>query len=136
MSEYFERVKGYLHDLGYTINQEDPKEELVIVNEEDQGLHNLIIDCEDPILVIEQVIMAAPPEPGHFFKRLLQLNRTLIHGAFVLDEMGRTVIFRDTLQLASLDRNELEATIKSLSLALAENATELLDFAKGEAQHF
>jgi hypothetical protein len=34
------------------------------------------------------------------------------------------------LQLANLDLNELEGTIQALSLALAENGTELLEYAK------
>ncbi len=128
MPEHFNRVKEYLEELGYAIQQEDPKEELVIINDEDQGIYNLIIDCEDPILVLEQVIMETPGEQGDFFKRLLQMNRTLIHGAFVLDEAGKKVIFRDTLQLENLDRNELEGSINALSLALAENARDLLSF--------
>ena len=64
------------------------------------------------------------------FKRLLQMNRDLVHGAFVLDENSEYILFRDTLQLENLDRNELEATIHSLSLALAEYSQELLDYAK------
>jgi hypothetical protein len=130
MSEHFERVKDYLDELGYAVNQEDPAEELVVITDEEQGIHNLIIDCEDPILVIEQAIMEVSGKGGEVFKRLLQMNRNLIHGAFVLDEEGRTVIFRDTLQIENLDRNELEGTLNSLSLGLAENAEELLSFAK------
>ncbi len=131
MPEHFDRVKEYLAELGYAIQQEDQKEELVIISDEDQGIYNLIIDCEDPILVLEQVIMETPGEQGEFFKQLLQMNRTLIHGAFVLDEKGKTVIFRDTLQLENLDRNELEGSINALSLALAENAKTLLSFVPG-----
>ena len=62
-------------------------------------------------------------------KRLLQINRTLVHGAFVLDEGGSTLLFRDTLQIENLDRNELEGSIDALSLALAEYASELVSFA-------
>jgi hypothetical protein len=55
----------------------------------------------------------------------------LVHGAFVLDEEGTTLLFRDTLQLENLDRNELEGSIDALSLALAEYADELVTFARG-----
>jgi hypothetical protein len=34
------------------------------------------------------------------------------------------------LQLENLDMNELEASIQALSLALAENSNELLEYAK------
>jgi len=74
--------------------------------------------------------MAVPDTTDPFYKRLLQMNRTLVHGAFVLDEAGESVLFRDTLQLENLDLNELEGSINALSLALAENANELIAFNK------
>ncbi|MCH7914710.1 MAG: YbjN domain-containing protein [Deltaproteobacteria bacterium] len=130
MSEYFEKVKVFLVDMGYAISQENAEEELVIVNDEESGIKNLIVDCEDPILILEQMIMKVPGKPGDLFRRLLQMNRTLVHGAFVLDEEGKMVLFRDTLRLENLDQNELEGSIKALGLALAENAEELLSFSK------
>ena len=129
MSENLDLVKGYLLDIDLNIVSEDEAEELVVVEDEENGIRNLIIDCEPPIIILEQLIMDAPAVPGEFFKRLLQMNRTMVHGAFVLDdEAGRRVIFRDTLQLENLDRNELEGSIRSLELALAENGAELLEY--------
>lgn len=129
-SEYFEKVKSLLLDLGHAITQEDEGQELFIVDDEDSGLNNLIVDCEDPLLVLEQVIMPIPQEPGDLFRRLLQMNRLLVHGAFVLDEETQTIHFRDTLRIENLDSNELEGSIEALSLALAENAGELLSYTK------
>ncbi|MBC8460670.1 MAG: YbjN domain-containing protein [Deltaproteobacteria bacterium] len=126
----FDLVKQYLFEMEIPIVSEDLAEELVVVDDEDNGIKNLMIDCEDPILVMEQIIMKVPQDPGDLFKRLLQMNRNLVHGAFVLDENAEFILFRDTLQLENLDRNELEATIQALSLALAEYSRELLDYAK------
>lgn len=130
MSEHFEKVKGYLLDLDLKIVDENEAEELVVVMDEDSGISHLIVDCEDPILVMEQLIMPVPSNSDAFFKRLLQMNRTLVHGAFVLDEEGKHMFYRDTLQLANLDLNEVEGTIRALSLAMAEYGGELLEFAK------
>lgn len=130
MSENLDLVKNYLLDLDLKIVDEDEPEELVVVEDQENGIRNLVIDCEPPIVVLEQLIMEVPKEPGDFFKRLLQMNRTLVHGAFVLDEEGKYVFFRDTLQLENLDRNELEGSIRALSLALAEYGGELLEYAK------
>ena len=47
-----------------------------------------------------------------------------------MDEEGKKVIFRDTLQLENLDKNELEGSINALSIALAEYAGELIEFNK------
>ena len=126
MSENLDRVKGYLLDLDLTIVTENESEELVVVDDEDNGIKQLVIDCEPPIVVLEQLIAEVPAEPGDLFKRLLQMNNTLVHGAFVLDESGGRIFFRDTLQLANLDINELEGSIRALSLALAEYGAELL----------
>ncbi len=129
MSKY-EMVKSYLLDMNMKISYEDEGEELVVVQDPDDGINNLVIDCEDPIVVLEQRIMPVPDDTDTFFKRLLQMNRSMVHGAFVLDDEAKYVIFRDTLQLENLDHNELEASVQALSLALAENGNELLEYIK------
>lgn len=128
MSGKFEIVKNYLFDMGVSIIEEDVKEELFVIEDEENGIKNLIVDCEDSILVIEQVIMLVPSEPKDLFRRLLQINREVVHGAFVMDIDGEYILFRDTLQLENLDRNELEASIHALSLALAEYGEEMLGY--------
>ena len=126
MSENLDRVKGYLLDLDLKIVSENEAEELVVVDDGDNGIKHLVIDCEPPIVILEQLIAETPAEPGDLFKRLLQMNNTLVHGAFVLDETGERIFYRDTLQLANLDLNELEGSIRALSLALGEYGAELL----------
>ena len=127
----FEKVKDFILDMGFTISHEEPKEELVVIDDDDRGIKNLVIDCEGSIVILEQVIIPMPKESSEFCKRILQINRTLVHGAFVLDEEGTTLLFRDSLQLENLDRNELEGSIDALSLGLAEYASELVSFARG-----
>ena len=135
MSENLDLVKGYLLDIDLKIVSEDEAEELIVVEDEENGIRNLIIDCEPPIVILEQLIMDVPKDAESFFKRLLQMNRTMVHGAFVLDnEEGSRVLFRDTLQLESLDRNELEGSIKALGLALAENGAELLEYSHRQSE--
>jgi len=127
----FEKVKDFILDMGFAISHEESKEELVVIDDDDRGIKNLVIDCEGSIVILEQVIIPMPKESSEFCKRILQINRTLVHGAFVLDEEGTTLLFRDTLQLENLDRNELEGSIDALSLALAEYASELVSFVRG-----
>jgi hypothetical protein len=130
MSERFQVVKNYIYDLGFDISQENAEEELVVINDESRGIKNLIVDCEESILIVEQFILKLQKDEKSTYKRLLQMNRDVVHGAFVLDDEGSSVLFRDTLQLENLDLNELEATINSLSLALVEHANELIEFSK------
>ena len=130
MSNKFEMVKNYLQELELNITHEEPSEELVVVEDVENGIQNLVIDCEDPIVILEQFIMETPKDTGDLYKNLLQMNRSLVHGAFVLNEDASKIIFRDTLQLANLDLNELEGSIQALSLAMAEFGTTLLGYVK------
>ena len=126
-SEQFNKVKEYLAELGYAIVSEDPGE---VINDEEASIANMILDCEETILIIEQVIFKVNQGSEQLYKRLLQLNRDFIHGAFVLDEEGGLVLYRDTVQLENLDLNELEASINSLGLFLAEHSVEIIEMAK------
>ena len=54
---HFDKVKEFLTELEYTIVSEDTAEELVIVEKADSGIQNLMIDAEDPILVIEYPLL-------------------------------------------------------------------------------
>ncbi|MGH1362493.1 MAG: YbjN domain-containing protein [Calditrichia bacterium] len=129
MSDKFEMVKYLLMDLDMKIVNEESADHIVVVDDVENGIQNMVVDCEDPIVVIEQFILNVPSNPGDLYKRLLQMNRTLVHGAFVLNEAGDKVLFRDTLQIENLDPNELEASIQALSLGLAEYGSELLTYA-------
>ncbi|MBI9057736.1 MAG: YbjN domain-containing protein [Labilibaculum sp.] len=130
MNTYYNKVKEYLLNLEFNIVQEDTAEELFVVENPDGGIANLIIDCEDPILIIEGLLFELTEENPEVYKSLLKKNREIVHGAFVLDESGKKVIFRDTLQLENLDQNELEATLNSLELLLSEFSEEIISYSK------
>jgi len=81
-------------------------------------------------LIIEQHIFNIKNKNEEVYKSLLQKNRDIVHGAFVLDETGERVIFRDTLQIENLDLNELEASLNSLGLLLSEYSEQIINFSK------
>lgn len=126
----YNKVGEYLLDLGYTIIHQDADTEVYIVEKESDGINNLFLGVADPILIIEQFLFSLDADSPEVFKNLLMKNRDIIHGAFVLDEEGSKVIFRDTLQVENLDLNELEGTLNSLSLLLNEYSEELIEFSK------
>ena len=126
----FQTVKHYVQELHLAIVKEDPAQHILIVEDDEHGIKNLVIDCEEPLLIVEQMIMDVPANPGDMFRRLLQMNRTLVHGAFVLTEDSQHVLFRDTLRMENLDLNEVQGTIQALSLAMAEHAAELIAFSQ------
>jgi hypothetical protein len=129
MFNYFDKVKDYLLEMGHDIVTEDAAEGIMIITNQSKGLMNTILDCEGEILIIEQHIMDMSPDNTNAYKRLLQINREVVHGAFVLNEDATMLLFRDTLQLSNLDHNELEGSLNALTVALIENTDELLSWA-------
>ena len=127
MKDYFEKLLEFTDKLHLEVVNQNDQEELLVVSNEEKGIFQMVIDCEYPILVFEQLIYQINKFDKNHFLRLLQMNLNLIHGAFVLDEPAKNVIFRDTLQLENLDFNEFEGTINSLTLGLAEYSGELLN---------
>jgi len=126
----FDIIKDYLTELNYSISHEDKSSGILMIQKESEGIKNLIVGVANPILIIEQYIFKINTPSENIFKQLLKKNRDIVHGAFVLDETGQKVIFRDTLQLENLDLNELEGSINSLSLLLSEYSEQILEFSK------
>ncbi|CAA6829010.1 MAG: Tir chaperone protein (CesT) [uncultured Aureispira sp.] len=125
---YFENVKELVLALEYDIVHEEAETGILIINKESRGICEMILDCEDDILIMEQIIFPVKEDKPEHYKKLLQLNRSLVHGAFVLSssEDFNIIAFRDTLQLENLDQNELEASLNALTFALVENMDDLL----------
>lgn len=130
METHFDKVKSFVTELEYDIVSEDTTEELIVVDKEEEGIKNLIIDCEDDILIIEGFLFDVKDKKLEMLEWLLKENRNLIHGAFVLDDTGQKVLYRDTLQLQNLDLNEIEASLNSLQLLLSEHMNALIEFSK------
>jgi hypothetical protein len=129
MTDSFNRIRELALDLGLAIEQEIADEEILIVNDPDRGISQMVIDCEETILVIEQLIFEVDSTKNYdIYRRLLEINRELVFGAFVIDETGNRVLYRNTLALENLDANELESTINALGLGLAEYGQEILAF--------
>ena len=127
---YFATIKSYLLELGFDICHADEQESVLVVDKPELAIRNLVIGCGDPLLIMEQYLLDLPAPSLEVYQRLLQKNRDIIHGAFALDDTGRKLIFRDTLQIDTLDLAELEACVNSLGLLLSEFSDELIQFSK------
>lgn len=130
MNNYFNTIKDFLQELNFEITRENPANGILVIEKESVGVKNLILGIAPPILIMEQYIFKINNKNEEVFKSLLQKNRDIIHGAFVLDESGTKVIFRDTLQIENIDINELEGTLNSLSLLLSEYSEQIIKFSK------
>ena len=127
---HFDKVKEYLMELNYSIIREDKANQVFVIESLEDGIQNVLIGIADPILIIEQYLFDLTSNVGEIAHKLLIKNRDIVHGAFVMDEDGKKVIFRDTLQVESLDLNELDGSFTSLSLLLSEYSDEIIEFSK------
>ena len=130
MNKNFLKVKNYLLDLNCNIVFENENDGILIINNEENGISNLVLGCAEPLLIMEQFLFELKHDNMEVFKSLLIKNRDIVHGALVLDENGSKVIFRDTLQIENLDLNELEGSLNALTLLLSEYTEEIIKFSK------
>lgn len=132
-ADVFQTICNWVTDIGLVITKKIEADGLVVVENEERDIKNMVIDCEDPIVEIQQTIMGVPDgaDAHHLYERLLQMNGTLVHGAFILSEDGTQVRFRDTLRLATLDKEELQGTVNALHFGLEEYGDELIELRHG-----
>ena len=126
----FSQVENYIQDYPLTVTSRNEKEGFFVVDSEADGIRNLIIGVTPPIIIFEQYLFTLRTDNLYVFKSLLIKNRDIIHGGFAITEDGKKVIFRYTLQVHNLDRNEFDATLNSLSLVMSEYYEQLIQFAK------
>lgn len=131
MKNSFDLVKNYVLELDLDIRHENRERGILVIHKEQEGIVNLVVCVAPPMVIFEQYIFQIGLAPvAGVYQALLQKNRDIIHGAFALDESGTKVIFRNTLQVENLDKNEFEATLNSLSLLLSEYAEQIIEFSK------
>jgi uncharacterized protein YjfI (DUF2170 family) len=126
----FEKIRGWLLEMEYNIVFENHENQVFMIEKEEDGIKNMLVVIAPQILIVEQFLFNCKKNQHEVYKELLIKNRDIVHGAFVLDEKGEKVIFRNTLQAENLDHNEFVSTINSLSLLLSEYASEILKFSK------
>ncbi|PST44501.1 molecular chaperone Tir [Riemerella anatipestifer] len=126
----FQTIREWLLEWEFQLIYESVDNKVFIIEKETDGIKNMMIAIAPQILIVEQFLFYCKNNKQNIFKELLIKNRDIVHGAFVLDETGEKVIFRNTLQAENLDQNELMSTINSLSLLLSEYSSEMIEYSK------
>ena len=87
----------------------------------------LVVHHSEPVLVIRMKVMDLPADTGSLgslYEALLRLNATdVVHGAYGIEE--HELILSDTLQLANLDYEELQASLESVQLAASSHLSRI-----------
>ncbi len=126
----FRTVKGWLLDYEFNITFEDEAQRILIIEKESNGIKNMILIVSDSILIMEQFLFEIKNPTEKIYKTLLQKNRDIVHGAFVLDGTGKRVIFRDTLFTDSMVQSEVMASVNSLGILVGEFTNEMIEMSK------
>ncbi|WP_326983953.1 YbjN domain-containing protein [Chryseobacterium sp. MYb264] len=129
-NQIFRTVKEWLLDSGFNIILDDENRRILIIEKEAHGIKNMILIVSDSILIMEQFLFEVKNPTEKIYKTLLQKNRDIVHGAFVLDNTGRRVIFRDTLPTDNMAQNEVMASINSLGILVGEFTNEMIEMSK------
>ncbi|RAW02146.1 YbjN domain-containing protein [Pseudochryseolinea flava] len=127
---HFETIEEYALKLNCKILYKNEQHGILKIDNEADGIHNLILGIAPPILIMEQFLFSFKEGNQEMFKKLLQKNRDTIHGAFVINEEGDRVLFRYTMQLQNIDFNEFESALNSLGLLMSEYSQQIIDFSK------
>ncbi|MCG2615982.1 YbjN domain-containing protein [Terrimonas sp. NA20] len=127
---YIDTIEDFALKLNCRIVYKNELNGILKIDNQPDGIHNLIIGIAPPILIMEQYLFSFREDNMDMFKKLLQKNRDTIHGAFVINEEGDKVLFRYTMQLENIDFNELEGALNSLGLLLSEFSRQIIDFSK------
>jgi hypothetical protein len=100
---------------------EEVDDGMFLVRPENGGA--IVVHHSDPVLVVRMKVMDLPANSdglGDLYETLLRLNVTdVIHGAYGLEE--QELIISDTLQLATLDFEELRASLDSVQMAASSH---------------
>ncbi|MHB0855841.1 MAG: type III secretion system chaperone family protein [Rectinema subterraneum] len=120
------KIEQYLIDLG--ISYQEISKNAWLIEDENKGYPKMMVSLSDPVVIISADVMPVPKENAEtLFRMLLELNATdLLHGAYAIT--GNDIIVIDTLEHASLDKDEFLASIESISFALLEHYKKLASY--------
>ncbi|MBA7563991.1 hypothetical protein ES708_05653 [subsurface metagenome] len=114
-----EKVRSYLLDLG--LSYEEVGDSTFLINDEEKGLKNIVVMVSEPLVILRVKVMEMPDsDREQLYEELLRLNaEDLIHGAYALE--GDHVILIDTLEVETMDLEELRASFEAIGLALVQH---------------
>lgn len=123
-----EDLESFLFRMG--LEFEEVAEGMYAVSSDDDG-PRVVVHHSPPVLLVRLKVMDLPEQAnglGNLYRALLELNATdIVHGAYGIEE-GELII-SDTLELETLDFQELQASFESVQLAASGHLSRIHDLA-------
>ncbi len=125
-----EDLESYLIRMDADFDEVD--DGMFLVRNENQGAP-IVVHLSEPLLLVRMKVMDLPAAAdglGELYEMLLRLNATdVIHGAYGIEESE--LILSDTLQLGTLDFEELRASLESVQIAASSHVSQIQTLAGG-----
>ena len=126
-----EDIQSYIERLDDgVVTSEEVEPGLWVLTPDETSELRIVVSYAPPVVVFRVNVMELPPEGDHrhpLMKKLLELNASeLVHGSYGIE--GEHIVLTSALQLENLDFNEFQASIDSITLALASHMTTLAPF--------
>jgi hypothetical protein len=122
-----EDLESFLIRLGAEYDELDEGMYLVRTRTDDLPI---VFHHSPPLLLLRMKVMDLPEEKGNaaLYRALLELNATdVVHGAYGLED--GELILSDTLELQTLDFEEVQASVESIQLAASGHMVRIRDMA-------
>ena len=105
------------------------EEGMYLVRTKSDGLP-IVLNYSPPLLLLRMKVMDLTDEQGskELYRTLLELNANdVVHGAYGLED--GELIMSDTLELATLDFEEVQASVESIQLAASGHMVQIREMA-------
>lgn len=122
-----EDLESYL--IRMDAEYEELDEGMYLVRMSDEKLP-IVLNYSPPLLLLRLKVMDLPDGAGNedLYRTLLELNANdVVHGAYGLED-GELII-SDTLELATLDFEEIQASVESIQLAASGHMARIREMA-------
>ena len=121
-------LESFVARLDDSINSDEVEKGIWAITGEDDA--PIVVSFNPPVAVFRVNVMELP-KPGtnrtELMQKLLELNAEgMVHGSYGIE--GSQVVLTDALQLENLDFNEFQASLDSITLALASHMSALASF--------
>ena len=111
---------------GISYEQQDQRPDIILIHEEDTNL-DLYIDVEeDTVICLMEITKYQGSLPQGLADKLLEINDSAVHGAFTTNS-GK-LYFKSNLEIANVDLNEIEASIRSIFYVVSENISTIHEY--------
>ena len=90
----------------------------------------IVLNYSPPLLLLRLKVMDLPEDGGNadLYRTLLELNANdVVHGAYGIED--GELIMSDTLELATLDYEEIQASVESIQLAASGHMPRIREMA-------